>query len=446
MIRTRAILLACLLLILSACGQAAQLPAAQPTSSAAQPTTVAQPATAQAASGAISFMVFGDPAEKAAYETLVQAFKTKYPAISVELTHIPSQGDYRTRLGTDFAAGTPADVILVNYRRLAAFVAKGWVEPLSPYMAASTQLKASEFYPEALGPFTFGGQLMCMPQNVSSPVVFYNKKLFDAAGVAYPQAGWTWDDFVSTAKALTKDTNGDGAPDQYGLGTEIETIRLAPFVWQNSGDIVDNPSAPTRLTLDSPAAAEAFQWFVDLQVKHKVLPDAAAEKSEASEARFLNGRLGMLLNSRRGVPTYREIKDFDWDVAPLPQGKQQASVLHSDGYCMAATSKNKAAAWALIEFANAAEGQTIIAKTGRTVPSIKSVAESPAFLDPSAKPQNSKVFLDVIPFIRPLPIMESWADIEEVVSAELQRALYAEASPADAIGTAKSDTAKYFGR
>lgn len=424
------ILICCALLV--GCGQAA--PQA-PASGAGAP-----------ASGTIAFMVFGDPAEKAAYETLVNSFRAKYPAITVELTHIPDQGDYRKRLGADLVAGTPADVILVNYRRLAAFTSKGLIEPLSPYLASSTLLKPADFYPEALTAFTTGGQLMCVPQNMSSLVVYYNKQLFDQAGLAYPQAGWSWDDFVKTAAALTKDTSGDGQPDQYGLGSELEGIRLAPFVWQNGGDLVDNPAAPTKLTLDSPAATEAFQWFADLQLKHHVIPDAAAEKAESSESRFLNGRLGMLLNSRRVVPTLRAITAFDWDVAPLPQGKQTVTVLHADGYCMPAASKNKPAAWALIEYANSAEGQRIIVKTGRTVPSIKAIAESPAFLDPSAKPQNSKVFLDVIPYTRPLPIVAAWADIEEAISTQLQRATYGDASVAEAIGTAQADTAKYFGK
>lgn len=423
MLRRTALIFLCCALVLGACGQAA-------------------PAT----DNSITFMVFGDPAEKAAYETLVNSFRARHPEITVVLNHIPSQSDYRTRMGADFAAGTPADIVLVNYRRLAAFTSQGLIEPLGPYLAKSTLIKEADFYPEAITPFKANGQLMCIPQNLSSLVVYYNKQLFDQAGLAYPQAGWTWDDFVQTARALTRDTNGDGAPDQYGLGTELELIRLAPFVWQNGGELVDNPAAPQRLALDSPASAEAFQWFVDLQVKHRVLPSAAAEKAESSEGRFLNGRLGMLLNSRRGVPTYREIEGFDWDVAPLPQGKQPATVLHADAYCMPAASKNKQAAWALIEYANSAEGQTIIAKTGRTVPSLRAVAESPAFLDPGARPQHSQVFLDVIPIMRALPIVSGWADIEEAASAEIQRALYGDASVADAISSAITETEKYFKR
>lgn len=93
---------------------------------------------------------------------------------------------------------------------------------------------------------------------------------------------------------------------------------------------MDHPAAPTRLALDSPAAREAAQWFVDLQTRHRVVPDAVEEKSESSESRFLNGRLGMFLNSRRGVPTYRTITGFDWDVAALPRRKQRAGILHAD--------------------------------------------------------------------------------------------------------------------
>ena len=342
-------------------------------------------------------MVFGDPAEKAAFDSLVTAFDAKFPEIDVNLIHIPGQNDYRKRLATDFASGTPADITLINYRRYASFAVKGVLEPLGPYLEKSQVIKEADFYPESIQPFYWQGRLMCIPQNLSSLVVYYNKKLFDDAGVAYPSDEWTWDDFVTTAKALTKDTDGDGTVDQYGLGTEASIFRLAPFIWQNGGDLIDNPDNPTRLALDTPEASEAVRWFIALQTEHKVIPDAVQEAAEDSESRFQNGRLAMFLNSRRGVPTYREIEAFDWDVAPLPQGKQKAGILHADAYCLSKLAANKDAAWTFIEFANSVEGQTIVAASGRTVPSLKSVAESPAFLDPNAKPSRSNVFLELDP-------------------------------------------------
>src|SRR5688572_7213030 len=201
--------------------------------------------TAQAPA-TVSFMVFGDPAELAAYETLVAAFEEAHPAIDVELLHVPSQADYRQRLGTDFAAGTPADVVLINYRRYAPFAERGVLEPLEPYLEQSTLISEEDFYPETLEPFRYNGQIMCIPQNLSSLVVYYNKNLFDEAGVPYPADDWSWEQFLQTAQALTKDTDGDGAMDQYGLGTEASIFRVAPFIWQNGGELVDDPANPTR--------------------------------------------------------------------------------------------------------------------------------------------------------------------------------------------------------
>ena len=87
-----------------------------PTTTAVSPTSAVTTAASDL-TGSISVAVFGDPAEKAAYEGLVSAFEQMHPEIDVELIHIPSQGDYRKRLGTDFASGAPADIVLINYRR-----------------------------------------------------------------------------------------------------------------------------------------------------------------------------------------------------------------------------------------------------------------------------------------------------------------------------------------
>ncbi len=439
-----------IIILLAACGQpAAQAPAT--TGSTAVPSiAVTRPAepgnSSMPVSGQISFMISGDPAEKAAYESLVNAFKQRFPVIEVELIHIPSQKEYRTRLGTDFAAGTPADIVLINYRRYASFAARGVLEPLGPYLARSTIINESDFYPAALKPFYWHGTLICIPQNLSSLVVYYNKKLFDQAGIAYPQVNWTWDNFLQTARTLTKDTDGDGVTDQYGLGTEASLFRVAPFIWQNGGDFVDNPEKPTRLTLETPPTRTALQWFVDLQVQHRVAPDRVQEQAESSESRFQNGRLGMFLNSRRGVPAYRAINGFDWDVAPLPQQLQAANILHADAYCMPGASKNKAATWAFIEYANSSEGQALLAQSGRTVPSLKAVAESPAFLDPDTRPAHSQVFLDAIPSVRSVPVMETWVDIEETAGSEIERAFYGEATLDQAIEAANTRTREFFGQ
>jgi multiple sugar transport system substrate-binding protein len=182
-------------------------------------------------------------------------------------------------------------------------------------------------------------------------------------------------------------------------------------------------AAPTRFDFDAPAVT-AIQRFIDLRSLHEVTPTDEEAESEDLETRFLNDRLGMLMESRRVVPTLRTISSFGWDVAPFPGMRERVSVLHSDAYCITAGSDAKDASWRFIEFALGPEGQRITAETGRTVPSLRSVADSDAFLDPAALPSHSEVFLDQIPRLRSVPIVSTWPEIEDVANGIIEEAYY----------------------
>ena len=389
-------------------------------------------------------MISGDPAERQAYLELVAAFEEAHPEIEVEVTHIPSASDYRDRLATEFAAGAPPDVMLMNYRRYGAFAANGLLEPLGPYLAESDLIQLEDFFPISIDAFTWHGVITCIPQNISSLVVYYNQDMFDAANLPYPADDWTWDDFVATAVALTQDFNGDGAIDQYGVGIEASLYRLAPFVWQNGAPIVNNEEFPTRLTITRPPAQAALQWFVDLRQVHGVVPNRVEEAAQNSESRFVGGTTAMFLDSRRATPTFREIKNFVWDVAPLPRNQEVAGVLHSDAYCLSSTTVNKEAAWTFIEFANSFAGQTIIAGSGRTVPSLITVAESDAFLNPDQLPARSRVWLDTADTLRLVPIISTWEEIEGTANEEIERAFYGDISVAEAAMLVDTRTEEYF--
>jgi multiple sugar transport system substrate-binding protein len=388
-------------------------------------------------SGEITFQVFGDPAELAVFQAVVEGYKAVNPAVKVNLNHIPAQGDHMNKLSAAFAAGNPPDVFLINYRRYGQFAAKGVLEPLGTYLDQSPTVRATDYYTESLTAFTYDNTLQCIPQNVSSLSVYYNKDLFQRYNVPLPTATWTWQDFLSAAKALTKDTDGNGSLDIHGLGTDVQLIRLAPFVWSHGGEIVDNYERPTKLTLDTPAAREAVQFFMDLSRVHKVVPSQVDIQAQSGDSRFISGKLAMWLGSRADTPTFRaSVKDFTWDVAPMPRDKQAATILHSDAYCVAAASKNKTATWDFIQYALGPRGQIVAAKLGRTVPSLKSVANSPAYLDPTQPPANSKMYLDVIPTIRRVPVSPAWPAVESAVNSELERGFYGAASVDTVIQTA----------
>ena len=111
---------------------------------------------------------------------------------------------------------------------------------------------------------------------------------------------------------------------------------------------------------------------------------------------------------------------------------------------MAAKAQDKETAWTLIEFANSVAGQTLMAGTGRTVPSLREVAQSPTFLDPGKAPASSRVFLDVIPTLRQMPLLPQWSTIEETANREVERAFYGQTSVEEAAAAAISQTLQYF--
>ncbi|MGN9779627.1 ABC transporter substrate-binding protein [Micromonospora sp. H33] len=385
--------------------------------------------------GPVRLLVFGAPEELAAYRTLIEAYEKARPGTDVQLIEASDRKDLLARLATSVAGGAPPDLFLMNYRFYGQFAAKNVIEALDGRIAASAVIDPADYYPVAMDAFKWGGKQLCLPQNVSSLAVYYNRTLFATYGVPEPKAGWTWNDMVGTAIAMTRDSRGvvvkgtesEGAavrPVVHGVGVEPSIIRLAPLVWSNGAEIVDNPDRPTRLTLDTPAAREALKNLVDLRQAYGVVPTDEEVEAEDDESRFANGRLAMLLSSRRSTTTFRSITDFEWNVAPLPVYQKQVGVLHSDAYCMTRGAKRKDAAWRFLEFAISEEGQRIIAATGRTVPSHIAVSQSPAFLGPSQPPRSAKVFLDAIPTVRALPTVSTWPEIEDVTYGILENAVH----------------------
>jgi multiple sugar transport system substrate-binding protein len=391
-----------------------------------------------AASGDVSFLVFGEPEEIRAYRAVIRAFEQGEDDVHVKLIEASDRQDLLARLATSFAGGSPPDLFLVNYRFYGQFAARGVLEPLEERVEESNVFSEEDFFEQALDAFRWQGELTCLPQNISSLVVYYNRELFRRFQVPDPRTGWMWHEFVAAARALTRDARGNpttGAdPDLgpvttaraeiYGVGVEPTIIRLAPLIWSAGGALVDDDEKPTRLMLDTPEAQLALGHFFALRTVYGVTPTDAEVEAEDDESRFANGRLGMLLSSRRSVPFLRASANFDWDVAALPILRKPAGILHSDAFCMAKASGRKEAAWRFVEYALGPVGQRILASSGRTVPSLEAVAESPAFLDPAKKPRNSRVFLAGIPTIRRLPVISTWPEIEDATEGIFENGMY----------------------
>ena len=392
----------------------------------------------------ISFMAEGEAEEIKAYEDIVAAFEASQDAIHVELRFAEETVD---ELAIAIGGDSPPDLFLMNYRDYGQFAARGAVEPIEDRLASSDLLHEDDFYETAMAPFRFDGtNQMCIPQNASSLVVYYNADLFEAAGLDVPTAGWTWEGFLQNALRLTADEDGDGTTEVYGVGVDPELIRMAPFIWSNGGQIVDDDDAPTRLAIDAGPSTQAIQRFLDLRASYGVTPTDEEAEAVGLEERFIEGGLGMYLDSRKVVPTFRTISDFDWDVAPLPVLRDPVSILHADAYCMTAASDEKDSAWTFMEFALGPEGQEIAVATGRTVPSLTSVAESDAFLDAETEPSHSRVYLDQIPLLRAVPNIGPWAEIETVANGVIEEGYYTGAGATELAGEVVAQTQPLFAR
>lgn len=364
----------------------------------------------------VVFQVHGEAEETAVYRTIVDEFERRAGDVEVELIELSETEDHLAKLATGFAGGAAPDVFLINYREYAQFADREVLEPVGDHLD-ELGLDLTKYYTQPVEAFTYQGRLQCMPQNLSSLVVYVNLDLFKAAGLTRPAAGWSWDDFRRTALRLTD-------RGVHGLGIDPKVIRIAPFVWANGGEIVDDPAAPSRFTLGTPAAREALEFILQLVQRDRVVPSERDVAAENLEQRFMSGKLGMYLASRRDTPVFREIAALDWDVAPLPVGRERAGILHSDAYCVSAKSENLDAALELVAHAVGTDGQTIGAFSGRVVPALKSVASSPAFLDPVRPPRHARVFLDSVRFIRRTPVLSTWPEIEDKVDELLTRLFY----------------------
>ncbi len=246
-------------MLLSACVPAATPTAAQPTTPAATQapaaaTTAATEAPVAAPSNpvtikVVSFLTY-DENKDGAETQVVAAFQKAHPEITVDFQLLP-YADYFTSLKTWIAGGTAPDVASLDLAMLQEMAAAGSIVDLNPMIKADGY-DLSAYYQSTLNMFQNNGGQYGLPASYSNVVLYYNKNLFDAAGLPYPDDKMDWTTFLDYAKKLTKDTNGDGTIDVFG------TARLWwPYYMLLTGATPFNADA-TTCTLTDKAAIDGF--------------------------------------------------------------------------------------------------------------------------------------------------------------------------------------------
>lgn len=321
-------------------------------------------------------------------------FNRVHPEVSVELVRVPFN-EYITKILTQFAGNMAPDVMAINAEQLASFADRGILADLKPYLESDPDLKIADFYPEAIGHYTVGGRILALPRDIAPiNVVYYNKQKFDEAKLPYPKDSWDWGQFLDTARKLTI-RGADGKTTQWGFLDDWSIWEA--WVLSAGGRVVDDVKAPRRCMLDSPAALAGLQFRADLMYRHRVMPTPSgitAMGGLGNSDFFMNGSLAMFHSGIWKTPQFRQIKAFKWDIVRFPRGPGGARYpISAAGYGVLKTAKNPKLAYELAKYLAGPVGQKYMAATGLTQPALKTLAESPVFLD-GQDPKSKRFLVD----------------------------------------------------
>lgn len=363
----------------------------------------------------ITFSSWGSIDEINILKPILENF-TKKTGKQVELIHIPD--NYFQKLHMMFASNTAPDVIFMNNLTMPVYADSGVFEDLEPWINKSSDIKKDDFYPQVMSAMEWKSKLYGIPRDISNLLIYYNKDMFDKYKVSYPKNDWTFDDFLKTAQAITKDTNNDNKPDTYGFTLDKRPLFWLPFIWSEGGDIFNSDF--TSFNLNSPESISGLQFYTDLRTKYHVAPDEKEVGNAKAGQLFSQEKIGMQLSGRWSVPTYRTSLKFKWDVVPFPKG-QKGSIVDVDasGWCMSKASDKKEDAWKLIEYLAGQDSIKNFSSNGLIVPSRKDVANSNDFLG-GGMPENSKAFLSIIESGQPTKTPPNWNEISTEIDLGLE--------------------------
>jgi multiple sugar transport system permease protein len=318
----------------------------------------------------------------------IAAFHTLHPEIEVEYEPNPGR-QYEEKLLTSLAAGAPPDVFLLDSKLIPTFTNKRVLLDLLPFVD-NLDIDTSIWFPAVRAIGERNGGLYAFPKGFTPLMIYYNKEMFRRAGVPLPTPGWTWDEYLERARALTRDTDGDGIPDEFGTAFTNYYFYWIPWVWTAGGDVVSPEGDRASGFLDAPAAIEALTFLIDLRNRHHVAPDvgtwAQTERTGANAQLFAQGRIAMILDGHWRMPKYLQEMQagrLDIGVAGLPRHPRSArvNVMYESGWCVPVSTSHPREA---VLFAAFMAGETAcrIRTAGHLeIPSVRSVAEEAAARD-----------------------------------------------------------------
>jgi multiple sugar transport system substrate-binding protein len=368
-----------------------------PAGGAAQSTPAAKPATG-AQQVTLNFQhFFTGVLWTGGFQQLTEMFEKQNPNIKFGGAAVP-YAEMMPKLITLAAGGQPPDGTSLDNERIQSVILRGLLKELDPYMQADRSLNIEDFYKARLESQQSKGKTYGIPIDMGSGAIYYNKDMFDKAGLKYPDPKWTWNDVRDLALKLTLDNNGKrpgeagfdkGNVKQWGFQYRPQPYRFYNVMrGYNGAEYFDKDVTKTRIA--EPEGISAMQWFADLRNKDFVAPSPAADQAMRAGGiqPFTSGGwamehtwIGLIANLHEAGA-----KVTNYDVVNLPDNPNSAQEVGGQGFVVINGAKNADAAWAWTRFMAGDDAQKFMGTNGVWFPSRKSMAKSGIPKD--GKPEN----------------------------------------------------------
>lgn len=357
----------------------------------------------------------------------IALFEEQNPDIKVENQYLT--GAYIENYTTMFAGGSEPDVLWFA-EDIHAFSGKGQLMPLDDMLKAAGVDPVARAGKEYVDMFSYDGKVYGLPDRSGSMIVYYNKTLFDEAGIGYPSADWTWDDMLAAAKALTK---GEGDTEQWGFGMEYWHPYWMNWCFQNGGGVIDDQG---NIIINSPENVEALTFMQELLTVYDVVPSRMELADFGSGATagtvFAQGRMGFIMNGLWTVASLQEV-DFEWGITEMWKEKEAVTCPFSSCLAIASTTEHPEEAFRFINFMNDTASQELIVEYKQDAPANLEVLRSEKFT--SAEWSSQPIDLDVFnrQAVYALPLTPEWTSWNAIWSDELAGVYDGTADPAAAL-------------
>lgn len=342
--------------------------------------------------------------EKIANEAIAR-FNENNPDVEVKQTCVPvtSWSDFIQKWITMSTSGEAPDVINIGLEAVQMAVSNDLLMPLDEIVSENQDLSKvkEEYAPVLLDGFSVDDNLYGLPSGTQTMVMYYNKTMFDEAGLEYPKDGWTWDEFYKDAKKLTK---SDGSV--YGFGLSSSYFQLTPWWSTNNTALVDENQKPA---LNSKKMVESVE-FLDKLVKEKVTPDPI---SSDVYTMFSSKQLAMVGAGRWVLNTWQDagLTNADFDCVQWPVNEKEGSVFGGAAWCISKNTENKELSIELLKSLVSEETLKAVAAGGQQVPPTESLATDTEIM--GTTPDNIEGIWKAVTVASPVAAPTYFGDLEQ---------------------------------